>query len=133
MLSIGPVNFEWFQEPPAPVDMPRRVRGTLLEALGIFPEVFIYTGTSSRRIIRFVSSEEKGFVTPDQKNQLRTLYEARTPFTVTTDLMGTRSDTGSTALNYPECYFSYDEGITFAPHPVPTGTYWYFDLPIRMP
>lgn len=131
MLSIATVNFDSAtgQEPPAPQDTPPAVRGGILEAISLEPETVNYSGTSTTRLIRFAAVEGQGWLSYAQKVQLMNLYLSRSTFTVVTDLLSVRG----TPITYSGCYFEPSTPPVFAPLPVATGDFHFFDLPIRMP
>lgn len=134
MLRLGNVTIDPHYEPPRPVLHPRRrVIVTRTDPgqeggdCGPGAEYEEDYGLEPTRIVRFVSSETQGFVTPEQASSLIALYESGGGFELETDLLG---QLGSGNVTYA-AYFDRDELPAFTPA-VPDGSLYYFDIVLRI-
>lgn len=127
MLRFGSVTLDANHEPPRPAVVPRSRlaairRGTITGNAEYVEDWGLQTG----RMIRFVSSETQGFLTPAEVSGLLSLYEAGSTFELETDLL---SPHGASASTYVARFFPGDEGPVFTPA-IPDGTLFYFDIPL---
>lgn len=134
MFRIGNVTLHPDYEPPRPVLHPRRrIIVTRTDPghpdgnCGPGAEYEEDYGLEPTRVVRFVSSETQGFVTPAEVNSLISLYESGAGFELETDLLG---PLGSSSVTYA-AYFDRDELPAFTPA-VPDGSLYYFDIVLRI-
>lgn len=127
MLKFGDVQIEAMYEPPRPTITPKRRVQTLRPHTDANPEYREDWGLQGHRVVRFVSTEQQGIVTPAQVSALLTLYESGESFILTTDLLG---PLGSENVDYV-AYFDPEAEPSFAPA-TPGGTLHYMDLVLHV-
>lgn len=127
MLKLDNVTIDASYEPPRPTIAPKRRVQVVRRHTDSNPEYREDWGLEGHRLVRFVSSERQGFVTPEQASALLTLYEAGASFTLTTDLLG---PLGSENVDYV-AYFDPESPPSFAPA-TPGGSLHYLDIVLHV-
>lgn len=129
MLRFGTVTLNASYEPPRPVITPRKRwvvvrRGTIDGCQADYREDW---GLSTTRQLRFVSSEDQGFVTAAQVASLLSLYEAGEAFQLETDLL---QPLGQAAMTYAAA-FDPESEPQFTPA-TPSGSLYRFDIIVNI-